>query len=313
MRVDVSELKTRRDCSRKWALSSRNYYHMKPKSDNSNLKFGSIFHEALAGLYLSRGESEKIDRVIDKYVSMLDDESQQKQLACMLIGYATQVLPGDLEKYTVLDIEHKFEFELPDELTEGRFEWAKDLKICGSIDMVLLDKKNKEILGFEHKSCKNFRTDFYNSVDEQPRTYYIALDQYIAKYNAHYGTDYTNGGIYVNEVRKLKTRFEHHRMNPIICTDEECKKFLIGFRATAERIYFAQSMYRGNLPDPEPSYMKCNLCDFRDVCEHYGYSTPTEEEILSEFAEEIEIREFDHLDEKVERSGETEDAVPISL
>ena len=102
-------------------------------------------------------------------------------------------------------------------------------------------------------------------------------------------------------------------MAPIICTDEECKKFLIGFRATAERIYFAQSMYRGNLPDPEPSYMKCNLCGFRDVCEHYGYSTPTEEEILSEFAEEIEVREFDHLDEKVERSGETEDAVPISL
>lgn len=314
MRVDVSEIKTRRDCGRKWALTSRNYYHIKPRVENSNLRFGSIFHEALAGLYLSKGDPESIDRVVDKYVAMLDgDEGLQRTLTCMLYGYASEVLPADLEKYTVLDIEHKFEFGLPSELVEPPFDWAKDLKICGSIDMVLLDREAGEILGFEHKSCKNFRTEFYNSVDEQPRTYYIALNHYIEKYNAYHGTDYKNGGIYVNEVRKLKTRFEHSRLEPIVCTEEECSRFLKGFRATAKSIYFAPETYLGKLPDPEPSYLKCNICDFKSVCEHYGYNTPGREEILEEFSEEVETREFDHLDEKVNRSGETEDAVPVGL
>lgn len=311
MRVDVSEIKCRRECSRKWALSSRNYYHMKPKTESPNLRFGSIFHEGLAGLYLSGGDQSKIDATIDRSVQLLEgDIDLQKTMANMLTGYSVNVLPADLERYDVLDIEHKFCFSLPEDLIGPGEEWARELEVCGSIDMILLDKQTNCIVGFEHKSCKNFRTEFYNVMDEQPRTYYIALGRYIEKYNKAKGTSYKNGGIYVNETRKLKTRFEHSRLDAILYTDEECRKFLEGFKRTAEQIYFAPKQYSSQLPAPEPSYLKCNMCDFRSVCEHYGYRAPAKQDILEEFAEEVEIREFDHLDEKVQRSGETEDAVP---
>lgn len=311
MRVDVSEVKCRRECSRKWALSSRNYYHMKPKTESPNLVFGSIFHEGLAGLYLSKGDQVKIDQVIDKNVQKLEgDPELQRTMANMLIGYSREVLPGDLKRYEVIDIEHKFRFGLPEYLIKPGEEWAKELEICGSIDMILLDRENNAMVGFEHKSCKNFRTPFYNVMDEQPRTYFIALGRYVERYNKSNGTNYINGGIYVNEVRKLKTRFEHNRIDPIMYSSEECDKFLEGFKKTAEQIYFAPKMNSDKLPAPEPSYLKCNMCDFKDVCEHYGYRAPKKDDILDEFAEEIEIREFDHLDEKVQRSGETQDAVP---
>ena len=280
MRVDVSEIKTKRNCSRQWALSSRNYYHIKPRVESPNLRFGSIFHEGLAGLYLSKGDPVKIDEVVDRTVQQLDgDPELQRVMANMLIGYAREVLPEDLKRYEVIDIEHKFHFGLPEYLIGSGEEWAKELEICGSIDMILLDRELGAIVGFEHKSCKNFRTLFYNSMDEQPRTYYIALGRYVEKYNEYHKTDYVNGGIYINEVRKLKTRFEHNRIEPILYSEEECHRFLIGFKKTAEQIYFAPWQNRGKLPPPEPSYLKCSMCDFKDACEHYGYMAPDKEDI----------------------------------
>lgn len=315
IRVDVSEIKARRDCARKWAFSSRNKFHLKPKSEPVNLSFGSTFHEALAALYLCKGVPEKEDEVINKYVEGLEDMDQQRMLMCMLTGYVDQILPADLERYRVLDVEYHFKMQPWKNMPAVRAHfgsWLNEFEICGSIDLVLLDVEVGAIVGFEHKTCKNFRTPFYNSMDEQPRTYYIALNEYVKEYNERNKTSYTNGGIYVNEVRKLKTRFEHNRIPPIMYSDKECEKFLISFLRTSDQIRKAAVHGEGfgTLPAPEPGYMKCLLCDFRDACQHYGYQNPTRDEVLGEFSEEIEVREFDHLDEKVQRSGETEDAVP---
>lgn len=316
MRVDVSEIKTRRECGRKWAFSSRNYFHLKPKVESTNLSFGSTFHEALAGIYLSKDVPEKIDEVINRYVESLDDIDQKRMLMCMLTGYVRDVLPADLERYRVLDVEYHFKFKPTDIYSDMSIVFDKqvveNIEICGSIDLILLDKLGNKIVGFEHKTCKNFRTEFYNAMDEQPRTYFIALEEYVKAYNKRNNTTYTNGGIYINEVRKLKTRFEHHRMKPVMYTRDQCHTFLVGFVRTATQIYTQSQHGVGLLPGPEPGYLKCQLCDFKDACQHYGYLAPNADDILYEFEEELEVREFDHLDEKVQRSGETDDAMPVN-
>ena len=65
--------------------------------------FGTIFHEALAQLYL--------DVPLDKVMEMVRREMQSDTdaaLLAMVPGYYKNVLPDDLERFTVLDIEHHF-------------------------------------------------------------------------------------------------------------------------------------------------------------------------------------------------------------
>ena len=48
MRVDVSEVKSYRECKRKHQFSSRNRFHLRSTIPNPNLVFGTQFHEVLA-------------------------------------------------------------------------------------------------------------------------------------------------------------------------------------------------------------------------------------------------------------------------
>ena len=52
MKVDVSEIKTFKACKRQWQLTSRNKFHLRPMITPPAFAFGTIFHEALAQLYL---------------------------------------------------------------------------------------------------------------------------------------------------------------------------------------------------------------------------------------------------------------------
>ena len=47
IRIDVSEAKSYKECGRKWDLSSRNKFHLRPKAPNTNFLFGTLFHEGL--------------------------------------------------------------------------------------------------------------------------------------------------------------------------------------------------------------------------------------------------------------------------
>ena len=303
MRVDVSEIKSFKGCKRQWQLSSRNRFHLRPKAPQPQLIMGTIFHEALAQLYLG----VSLDKVMDMVKREMDPTTDNCLLA-MIPGYYKNVLPEDLDRYVVLDVEHHF--EIAPTLSDGTllFPDLEDptksrLTICGSIDLVVLDTLTNEIYGFEHKTCKDFRPETYLWMDEQPRVYTWALKEYVKKYNEKHpeSAPVTLGGVYMNEVKKLLRQFKHKRTK-CTYTESDLDNFMMtffGHCATCE------TYVQGDLfPAPNPDYMSCRMCSFQELCMTYMYSDLDKDQILKEFVEEFEERTEDHLDEKAERSAQ---------
>ena len=317
MRVDVSEIKTFKACRRQWQLSSRNRFHMRPIVTPPQFALGTIFHEALAQLYL--GVS------LDKVMAMVRREMKTDNdaaLLAMIPGYYNNVLPGDLDRFTVLDIE--WHFEVPPTTSDGEYlfpiehkvdkvtgEYCYDdngnpimepsLIICGSVDMIVVDKAEGKIYGFEHKTCKNFRDESFLWMDEQPRVYTWALQYYIRNYNEKHGTNYTLGGVYLNEVKKLLRQFQYQRT---LCTytDADLDHFMQAFFTDCTACKHAVD--NNSYAAPKPSYFSCGMCSFKTICSTYMYAPLDESEVLEEFKEESVKRDEDHLEEKAERSTE---------
>ena len=317
MRVDVSEIKTFKACRRQWQLSSRNRFHMRPIVTPPQFALGTIFHESLAQLYLGV--------ILDNVISIVRREMQTDNdaaLLAMIPGYYKNVLPGDLDRFQVLDIEHHFDIAPTTSDGEYLFPWEPvvdpktgeltyddngdpvmkpSLTICGSIDMIVLDKDTNKIYGFEHKTCKNFRDETFLWMDEQPRVYTWALKEYIRNYNAKNGTDCTLGGVYLNEVKKLLRQFQYHRAL-CVYTDEDLDHFMQAF--FTDCVACKHAVDNNSYAAPKPSYFSCGNCTFKTICSTYMYAPLNESEVLEEFKEEFVKREEDHLNEKAERSGD---------
>ena len=294
IRVDVSEIKTYKSCRRQWLLSSRNRFHLRPIVTPAHFELGTIFHESLAQLYLG----VPVERVMEDVKKNMKDDSEAALLA-MIPGYAREVLPGDLDRFKVLDIEHHFSFVPTDPETGEVID--PDIEVCGSIDMIVLDPEENAIYGFEHKTCKNFRDASYIWMDEQPRVYTYALMQYVDKYNASHpgATPATLGGIYLNETKKLLRQFQYNRT---LCKypEDDLKNFMYAFFGTCCACH--QSVATNDPAYPSPSYMGCSMCDYKTICETYMYGTLDKDTVIEEFKEEFKVREVDHLEEKEDRS-----------
>ena len=317
MRVDVSEIKTFKACRRQWQLSSRNKFHIRPVVTPPQFALGTIFHESLAQMYL--GVS------LDKIMAMVRREMQTDNdaaLLAMVPGYYKNVLPGDLDRFRVLDIE--WHFEVPPTTSDGEYLFPLEHKVdkatgelcyddsgdpimepslvvCGSIDMIVADDALNLIYGFEHKTCKSFRDESYLWMDEQPRVYTWALKRYVADYNTKHGTTYGLGGVYLNEVKKLLRNFQYQRT---LCTysDEDLDNFMQAFFEDCTSCKHAVD--NNSYAAPKPSYFTCNMCSFKTICTTYMYSNLSKEDVLEEFKEEFVERTEDHLEEKTERSTE---------
>ena len=316
MKVDVSEIKTFRACRRQWQLSSRNRFHMRPIVTPPQFALGTIFHESLAQLYLG----VSLDKVMEMVRREMKTDNDAALLA-MIPGYYKNVLPGDLDRFDVLDIE--WHFEVPPTTSDGEYLfpiehqvdkqtgelcydengdpiYVPSLVICGSIDMIVVDKSEGKIYGFEHKTCKNFRDESYLWMDEQPRVYTWAMQTYVRNYNEKHGTDYTLGGVYLNEVKKLLRQFQYQRT---LCTytDEDLDHFMQAFFTDCTACKHAVD--NNSYAAPKPSYFSCGNCTYKTICSTYMYAPLNEAEVLEEFKEEFVKREEDHLEEKTERSN----------
>lgn len=336
MRVDVSEIKTFKACRRQWQLSSRNKFHLRPKVTPPSFALGTIFHESLAQLYLG----VSLEKVMEMVRREMNPDTDAALLA-MIPGYYKNVLPGDLDRFQVLDIEHHF--DIAPVTSEGEYlfpiEHAKDaqgnhlyddngdpimvpsLTICGSIDMIVLDKLENKIYGFEHKTCKNFRDESYLWMDEQPRVYTWALQQYVQAYNEKQLQKWKElceaadaqgerlpgmpepaalGGVYLNEVKKLLRQFQYKRT---LCkyTDDDLDHFMQAF--FGDCLACKNAVDAGGYAAPKPSYFACQGCTYKTICSTYMYANLVEAEVLDEFSEEFVKRTEDHLEEKTERSG----------
>lgn len=317
MKVDVSEIKTFKSCRRQWQLSSRNKFHMRPIVTPPQFALGTIFHESLAQLYLGV-PYEKVMEMVRREMQTDNDAA----LLAMVPGYYKNVLPGDLDRFKVLDIEHHF--EIAPRTSDGEYLFplepmvdkktgevqydgtgnplmVSSLLVCGSIDMIVLDEAQNKIYGFEHKTCKSFRDESYLWMDEQPRVYTWALKEYVEEYNAKHGTNCELGGVYLNEVKKLLRNFQYQRT---LCTytDEDLDNFMQSF--FEDCLSCKHAVDSNSYAAPKPSYFNCNMCSFKTICTTYMYANLNKAEVLDEFKEEFVERTEDHLEEKAERSTE---------
>lgn len=294
IRVDVSEIKTYKSCRRQWLLTSRNRFHLRPIITPSHFALGTIFHESLHMMYMG----VQLDKVMEFVRANMSNDSEVALLA-MVPGYYKNVLPGDLDRYQVLDIEHHFDF-IPTDPDTGEVLDA-DLHVCGSIDMIVLDPAENAIYGFEHKTCKNFRDSSFMWMDEQPRVYTYALQLYVDEYNAKHPDQEPAilGGIYINEVKKLLRDFKYQRTLCKYPEDDLCN-FMRAFFGTCCACH--NSVVNNDPGYPSPSYLGCSMCDYKTICETYMYGNLDKDAVLEEFKEEFKVRENDHLEEKTERT-----------
>lgn len=296
MKVDVSEIKTYKSCRRQWLISSRNGFHLRPLVTPSHFALGTIFHESLHQMYMGV-PLEKVMTFVRKEMS----NDSEVALLAMVPGYYREVLPHDLDRFKVLDIEHHFSF-VPADPETGEILDA-DVEVCGSIDMIVLDVEENAIYGFEHKTCKNFRDSSFMWMDEQPRVYTYALMLYVQEYNAKHPDQEpaTLGGIYINEVKKLLRGFKYQRT---LCKypADDLTNFMRAFFGTCCACH--KSVVENDPAYPSPSYFGCSMCDYKTICETYMYSTLDKDTVIDEFKEEFKVRESDHLEEKTERNNE---------
>ena len=296
MKVDVSEIKTYKSCRRQWLISSRNGFHLRPLVTPSHFALGTIFHESLHQMYMGV-PLEKVMAFVRKEMS----NDSEVALLAMVPGYYREVLPHDLDRFKVLDIEHHFNFVPADPETGEVLD--PDVEVCGSIDMIVLDVEENAIYGFEHKTCKNFRDSSFMWMDEQPRVYTYALMLYVQEYNAKHPDQEpaTLGGIYINEVKKLLRDFKYQRT---LCKypADDLTNFMRAFFGTCCACH--KSVVENDPAYPSPSYFGCSMCDYKTICETYMYSTLDKDTVIDEFKEEFKVRESDHLEEKTERSTE---------
>lgn len=296
MKVDVSEIKTYKSCRRQWLISSRNGFHLRPLVTPSHFALGTIFHESLHQMYMGV-PLEKVMTFVRKEMS----NDSEVALLAMVPGYYREVLPHDLDRFKVLDIEHHFSFVPADPETGEILD--PDVEVCGSIDMIVLDVEENAIYGFEHKTCKNFRDSSFMWMDEQPRVYTYALMLYVQEYNAKHPDQepVTLGGIYINEVKKLLRDFKYQRT---LCKypADDLTNFMRAFFGTCCACH--KSVVENDPAYPSPSYFGCSMCDYKTICETYMYSTLDKDTVIDEFKEEFKVRESDHLEEKTERSTE---------
>jgi hypothetical protein len=286
IKIDVSEIKSYKMCKRNWQFTSRNQFHTTPIIPSDALTLGTVFHEAVGQLYLG-ASFEAVDRLVRQ-------EYPNPALINILKGYYDNVLQNDLQLYSILEVEHRFNFP----------SGVDNVECVGAIDLIVahtIDDDTTIVYGIEHKTCATFRKEAFIRMDEQPRVYFEALDYYIdeAKKTGRIPANASNGGIYINEVKKLLRDFQYNRT---LCFYEGPDRDRFWQKYTDDLLTVKETI--GN-PEPggelpAPSWMGCQLCQYANVCATYGYCGIDEKTLLEDFSTEFIKREVDHLDEKMD-------------
>jgi len=299
--------------------------HLTSKVPATALSLGTLFHEALALLY-SGANFEATMKLVEQQANT----EEYKTLSAMLTGYADILLYEDLEKWQILDVEHKFKFlsglktqiglkckdtecgtEYPHSIIYhdceacGAFcdEVFEEIMCVGAIDLIVYEATTNTVKGIEHKTCARFREEAFSWLDEQPRVYFEALNKWIsgAISKGLVPSDVTNGGILINEVRKLKRDFDYKR-TPHLYTEVDHERFWKMWLKQLQACHNSILLDEKGEP-PSPTYFGCQMCDYKHVCSTFGYEVVTKETILNEYGLEFEPRARDHLEEKNKLGG----------
>lgn len=193
MKTSISEIKQFLQSRRNWYWSGRNALYLREKHiDSPALRLGSAFHDALENMYQERPVDT---RKLTKQYKLADEDKQM--LIRHLTSYKSLVLPGDLERYEIIEPEMRYSYILPN-----------GVELFGFVDIVYRNKENNQIGALEHKYMSRPRSDRYNESEEQVRAYEIALrDMFDGSFD----------GAILNQVIKDRGGFRNirsrHKMN----------------------------------------------------------------------------------------------------
>lgn len=209
MKTSISEIKQFLANRRNWYWSGRNARYLRGTKSSSALRLGSAFHDALENLY--QGKKVQIQTLFEKYDLSKED---QEILRFQLNKYISLVLPSDLEKYEIIEPEMKYSIQLT-ETTE----------LFGFMDIVYRNRENGKYGILEHKFVARPRADRYNEMEEQVKTYELALreiygdqfDKVILNQIIKSPTDFRN---IRSEHRQNENQLKHFRQKLIDTTEE---------------------------------------------------------------------------------------------
>lgn len=186
MKTSVSEIKTFLSSRRNWYWGGRNARYLRADTSTSALRLGSAFHDALENLY--QGRAVKLGILNEKYRL---SEEDQKILRFQIQKYSTLVLPEDLRRFEIIKPEMQYSIQLTD-----------TTELFGFMDVVYRNRENGKFGILEHKFVARPRSDRYNELEEQVKTYELALREV-------YGDQFDK--VILNQVIKSPTDFKNIR------------------------------------------------------------------------------------------------------
>lgn len=174
--VSWSEISSRRACPHKHHLEYRERW-TRPKSLNSALGKGTLFHACLEAYYLARKANKSLDECLAAGYKVLDetpienefDQEGVDTVRWMYEGYHEMYMGDTL--WRVEAVEHRFRVKLPTILPNQPEIWLK-----GSIDLIVRDEKNR-ILVLDHKTSASLPKDQTFELSDQFSLYLWALRQ----------------------------------------------------------------------------------------------------------------------------------------
>lgn len=186
MKTSVSEIKNFLENRRNWFFSGRNAMYLRPKLSTSALRLGGAFHDVLECFYA--GIEPDLNTLIQKYNLNKPD---QKILLYQARMYKDVVLANDLKDYEIIEPEMQYSIQI-----------QPDVELFGFMDVVYRNKKNGKYGILEHKFVKRPRPEAYNNLEEQVKTYELALREI-------YGDQFD--GVILNQIIKSDNSFQNIR------------------------------------------------------------------------------------------------------
>lgn len=287
--VSWSEINSRRACPHKHNLEYRQRWS-KPKSLNSALGKGTLFHAVLEQYYLARKNNRSLDECYRAAVNVLDMTPSESEFDDEAIDIVRWMFEGYHDLYRgdmlwqVAAVEHRFKVKLPQILPEQPEIWLK-----GSIDLIVRDEKNR-ILVLDHKTSSMLPKDQTFELSDQFSLYLWALRQlgivpFAAMHNA-IKTKRNKGDIpgMIEEWEALKAEGGRAGVKPKMQTlnDRFARRFIsrtpreldtIAREAAATAV---QAYMNPHLNERNPNEDYCRfMCSFREACldgRKYGQS-----------------------------------------
>jgi len=292
VKFSISEVKSFLACERQWSLSSRNRTPLRALETSTALKLGTIFHESLAYAY-NRKEEANLEQILMTCAPHLQNDKDFAILSKMLTGYFQDVLPTDLEKWEILEIEYCFNHPLVTLSTK-----QLDVYITGAIDLIVYEAETNTIWGIEHKTAKAYRESTFAQMDAQPRLYAEMLTTLYLKdaiSRNRVPSDAKVGGIIINEVKKLSTKFDYKRT--VMQYDNDSRlHFNANLTAILERML---NTLEQDFCAPTTHHASCSYCSFKNVCLEFTYKPVTVDTILHHetLSEQFKVRTVDYIQE----------------